>query len=82
MRFNLDCFMRHTMIVQFICKSTTEMNILTSRAFLVDFHTELAWGVGLKAVTIYHGVDGGVEGSFLWAKVRILLAITLVTLNG
>lgn len=53
---------------------------LTSWAFLVDFHTELSWRVCLKTVTVHHSINGCVKRSFLWTKVGIFIAVTLITL--
>jgi len=56
--------------------------ILTPRAFLVNLHTELSWSVGFKAVAVHHGVDGRVEWRLLGAQVRVLVAVTLIALDG
>ena len=54
---------------------------LTSRTFLVYLDTELSRCVGLETVTVDHGIDLSVKGHFLGTQVRILIAVTLVTLD-
>ena len=54
--------------------------MLTSWAFLRNFHAKLARGVGLKTIAVYRCINFFIKTLIGWTG-QILITVTLVTLN-